>query len=194
MGPENEGIYDAQSINRSAFRYYRRLRRVESYVEQNYSHPITLGDAARVACLERKYFSAFFRDKTGICFRDWLACLRVIRAAELMRQINHTITQVAGPHLAVEVARDGAAVLAEAPYNHALASRACAHKAASMSPPKTSGFSGSYRVSRRSSRFAGPAGLAGKARGPGGQRPRSPLQRSEYPVPGGGFQTTCPFA
>lgn len=94
-GPENEGIYDAQYINRSAFRYYRRLRRVESYVEQNYSHPITLGDAARVACLERKYFSAFFRDKTGIRFRDWLACVRVIRAAELMRQNDHTITQVA---------------------------------------------------------------------------------------------------
>lgn len=82
-------------INRSAFRYYTRLSRVESYVEQNYGHPISLGDAARVACLERKYFSAFFRDKTGICFRDWLAQIRVIRATYLMRQTNHSITHVA---------------------------------------------------------------------------------------------------
>ena len=118
--------------------------------------------------------------------------MRVIRAAELMRQINHTITQVAGPHLAVEVARDGAAVLAEAPYNHALASRACAQKAASMSPPKTSGFSGSYRVSRRSSRFAGPGGLAGRhadqeisalARHPNGRNIRFPVAASKRRAP-----------
>ena len=94
-GPENGKKFAAQYINRPAFGYYRRLCRVKSYVEQNYSLPITLGDAASVACLERKYFSAFFRDKTGVCFRDWLAHVRVARAAELMRHNNHTITNVA---------------------------------------------------------------------------------------------------
>ncbi len=94
-GPENGNYFSVQYINRPAFGYYRRLRRVKSYVEQNYSLPITLGDAARVACLERKYFSAFFRDKTGVCFRDWLAHVRVTRAAELMRHNNHTITNIA---------------------------------------------------------------------------------------------------
>ncbi len=86
-----------------------------------------------------------------------------------------------------------AAVLASLGGNMGdVASRACAQKAASMSPPKTSGFSGSYRVSRRSSRFAGPGGLAGRhadqeisalARHPNGRNIRFPVAASKRRAP-----------
>jgi len=88
-------IFDPGRINTEAFDYYRRLRRVRKLVEEHYDEQIPLDRAAGVACLERKYFSAFFRSKTGVCFRDWLAYQRSLRAAELMRRTNVSTLHVA---------------------------------------------------------------------------------------------------
>jgi len=52
-------------------------------------------DAARLANLEVKYFSAYFHAKTGLCFRDWLAGVRVGRAEEMIRRRDESITDVA---------------------------------------------------------------------------------------------------
>ena len=81
-------------INSSAFTYYARLARVRQYVEAHYSEDLTLAEAAGVAGLEPKYFSTFFHDKTGVCFKDWLRELRVEKALGLMRSRNYSITQV----------------------------------------------------------------------------------------------------
>lgn len=90
IGPEAvEGVYSA------AFAYYARLERVRTYIEQNLSDRISLKTAARIAGLEEKYFSAFFRAKTGICFKQWLTRLRVSYAAEMMASRDHSITNVA---------------------------------------------------------------------------------------------------
>ncbi len=80
--------------NQIAFNYYSRLSRVKHYVDQHFSEDISLQKAARVAALEEKYFSAFFRKKTGICFRQWLAELRVNKAIEIIRQNDASITDV----------------------------------------------------------------------------------------------------
>ena len=82
-------------INDSVFDYYKRLQRVRRYVDRNHCEPISLADAADVAAMEKKSFSAFFRTKTGVCFRDWLADIRVAHAVELMQTRNLTITAVA---------------------------------------------------------------------------------------------------
>ena len=45
--------------------------------------------------MEPRYFSKFFHDKAGICFKDWLASVRVARAKEMMAASNVTIAQTA---------------------------------------------------------------------------------------------------
>lgn len=77
-----------------AFSYYRRLRGVRRFVLEHYAEPIALEDAARVAAMERTSFSAFFHRATGLCFRDWLAAIRVIRAMELMAASNLPVREV----------------------------------------------------------------------------------------------------
>jgi AraC-like DNA-binding protein len=72
-------------LNETALMYYPRLRAVREYVHAHLTNHISLADASRVAGLERKYFSAYFRAKVGISFSRWLGTLRIARAKELMR-------------------------------------------------------------------------------------------------------------
>jgi AraC-like DNA-binding protein len=88
-------MFDSRQINEEAFQYYARLDRVKEYIEQNYSEHISLGQAATVAGVERKYFSAFFHQKVGVRFRDWLMWVRVNRAKRLMVSKNYSITHIA---------------------------------------------------------------------------------------------------
>ncbi len=78
-----------------SFSYYPQLHRVRRYVEDHLNEPITLRDAARVACLEYKYFSSFFRNKVNITFAEWLRVKRVMRSAELFRIHDITVCQAA---------------------------------------------------------------------------------------------------
>ena len=78
-----------------AFAYYPRLARVREWVEGNLSEEITLGDAARVACLERKYFSTYFRSKVGVPFSSWLVHRRVRRATAILASRDCSIAEVA---------------------------------------------------------------------------------------------------
>lgn len=87
-------MFDAKEVREEAFSYYRRLARVEKLVERHFAERITLRRAAGVACLETRYFSTFFRSKTGVCFRDWLAYKRSVLAGELMGRDNISITEV----------------------------------------------------------------------------------------------------
>lgn len=79
----------------SAFGYYPALQRVKEYVETNLEEEISLEMAARVAGLEEKYFSAFFRRRTGVGFKAWLTELRIQRAKDMLRERDHRITSVA---------------------------------------------------------------------------------------------------
>ena len=82
-------------LNHEAFAYYDRLTPVLRYVEANLSKPISLGEAAQAAGLERKYFSAFFRSKVGVPFTEWIRLLRVDRAETLIQHCDDSITRVA---------------------------------------------------------------------------------------------------
>jgi len=81
-------------VNQEAFVYYERLGRVRRYTLNHYTEPITLGDAARVAAMERTSFSTFFHSKTGVCFHHWLAAVRVANAMSLMASGNLTVREV----------------------------------------------------------------------------------------------------
>lgn len=80
-------------INTDAFEYYRRLNKVKLHVEANFCSKFSLEDAANVAGLEKKYFSSFFKSKTGICFKDWVASIRVKQAQAMMMRQNYSVTE-----------------------------------------------------------------------------------------------------
>ncbi len=86
---------DRRRPDRSPFRYYERLDRVAGYIRVNLSHPISLTEAARVASLEPKYFSVYFKKRVGLCFRDWLFTLRIEQAKKLIASRDLSITDVA---------------------------------------------------------------------------------------------------
>lgn len=86
---------DPSRINSAAFDYYPPLRRVKRFVDKNYSEDLPLSRVARVAGLERSYFSTFFHLKTGVCYRDWLSYKRVVLAARLLAESDHSITNTA---------------------------------------------------------------------------------------------------
>lgn len=76
-----------------AFEYYRRIRKVKDYIETSDLSRVSLSDAAELAGLEKKYFSRFFKDKTGICFRDWIARIRIKRSQTMLMERDYTVTE-----------------------------------------------------------------------------------------------------
>ena len=93
--PARAFTLELKKVNEAAFNYYGQLRKVQEYVTQNYSEEIPLGKAARIAAMERTYFSTFFHSKVGVTFSSWLQYLRVRKAMELMKSGDHSITDVA---------------------------------------------------------------------------------------------------
>ena len=83
-----------EKLNDAAFEYYSRLRRVKDYVEQHLSDDLSLKRAASIAGVGEKYFSTFFHAKTGVCYRDWVASVRVQRAMQIFEATNHPVIGV----------------------------------------------------------------------------------------------------
>jgi two-component system, response regulator YesN len=84
-----------RTINIRAFEYYSSLARIRHYIDVNYSEDISLNKIAEVAAMEASYFSAFFRRKVGISFRDWLRHVRIQKAVKLLESANYSISAVA---------------------------------------------------------------------------------------------------
>ncbi len=84
-----------ERFNQGAFSYYDHLTPVLQFVNVHLSKPISLDAAAKLAGLERKYFSAFFHSKVGITFTEWIRILRVRRSMELMRAHDDSIPRIA---------------------------------------------------------------------------------------------------
>ena len=75
--------------------YYSKLTRVKIYVEENLSEKFDLGQLAEIAGLEKKYFSTYFRKKTGVRVMEWVNAIRVNRSIQLMRTYDDSITNIA---------------------------------------------------------------------------------------------------
>lgn len=88
-------MLENRAPNEAAFQYYAKLGKVKRYVDQRYFEYISLENAAQIACLEKKYFSAFFHAKTGVRFKEWLNSVRIAHAIELMKVNNNTIVHIA---------------------------------------------------------------------------------------------------
>jgi len=88
-------VSEHNGTNGEVFDYYPRLNRLRQYVEQSYSEPISLENAAQIAALESSYFSTYFRAKVGITFTNWLRQVRIEKAMELMKAGDFSITHIA---------------------------------------------------------------------------------------------------
>lgn len=86
---------EPRTTTRDPFRYYRKLQRVKEHVENNLAADLSLEKAAAVAGLQKKYFSTFFHERTGVRYRDWVSSLRVRAAQVMLSNANHSITHVA---------------------------------------------------------------------------------------------------
>lgn len=62
-----------------------KIQKVTHYINQNFHQPITLRDAAKMACLEDTYFSKQFKAFTGFGFLDYLTQIRLQEAQQLLR-------------------------------------------------------------------------------------------------------------
>jgi len=90
----SEPQFDPRNINERAFLYYTRLQRIQRFVKANPEEKISLREAARVSGISEGYFSSFFHQKVGVCFKDWRAHTQVQHAIRLMKAHNNTITAI----------------------------------------------------------------------------------------------------
>lgn len=80
---------------RSERAYSAGVRRALDLIEDRYSEPITLADAARAAAYSRCHFSKIFKEQLGTCFVNYLGRVRIRRAAELLARTEMPVTSVA---------------------------------------------------------------------------------------------------
>lgn len=70
------------------------LQPVLRYMQENLHKNITLEDLAAAAHLEKSYFSRKFKRVSGCSPMEYLRCLRLDKAKELLRYSDLTVTQV----------------------------------------------------------------------------------------------------
>ena len=72
-----------------------RLLRVEAYVLANPEARLSFAQAAALARLHPKYFSAYFKRQLGISFSSWLRKVRAGRALLLLRDTDLPVEVIA---------------------------------------------------------------------------------------------------
>lgn len=86
-------MIDLEHINAVITRYAR-LNRVRTYAVENIHRSICVKDMAEIAYLETKYFSTYFKKKTGARVTDWVRALRIQKAVWLLCKSDRSISEV----------------------------------------------------------------------------------------------------
>lgn len=71
------------------------VKNVISYIQLKYSEPIKIGDIAYSLGLNRSYLTRLFKEATGYSLQDYLLTYRMKVAARLIKENNHTISEIA---------------------------------------------------------------------------------------------------
>ena len=71
-----------------------KIQNVAQYINQNFHLPISLHDAAQMACLEDTYFSKQFKAFTGFGFLDYLTQIRLQEAQRLLRTTSLSLSDI----------------------------------------------------------------------------------------------------
>jgi AraC-like DNA-binding protein len=86
-----EQIFSFQGVRHAAA-----LRKVERYLQENYSRKISLKEVAEISGLSAPYFSTIFKEEMGENFSSYLNQLRVERAGCLLRETSQSLSEIAG--------------------------------------------------------------------------------------------------
>lgn len=70
-------------------------RDILTYLEEHYSEPVTLKDAASQAGFSACYFSRYFKRLTGTNFNRYLNLIRISYATDKLSSTNETVTSIA---------------------------------------------------------------------------------------------------
>lgn len=92
---ETPSLFSPPTARPEAFEESWHLNQVSQFIQTNGLRHITLVRCAQVACMERSYFSTYFRERVGITFTEWIRELRMQEARRLMARQNYTISQIA---------------------------------------------------------------------------------------------------
>lgn len=74
---------------------YRLAQDAAKYINENYSHPLTLESMACKYSVTPDYFSKIFKKATGVGFSKYLNATRVSAAQELLSQTSKDVTNIA---------------------------------------------------------------------------------------------------
>lgn len=72
-----------------------KVQQVARYISKNYTEPLTLHDAARLAGLEETYFSRRFKILTGFGFHEYLTQTRLLAAEHLLEKSDLSMVDIA---------------------------------------------------------------------------------------------------
>lgn len=65
------------------------------YIHKNFSESISLQLIADIVYLNRTYFSELFKKETGVNFVEYLNCIRIVKAAELLKKEDISLIKAA---------------------------------------------------------------------------------------------------
>ena len=72
-----------------------KLKKVLSFIRENYASPITLSDMAEKVNMSGKYFCYFFKNMTGKTPNSYLVSYRIERAAQKLLATDESVTEIA---------------------------------------------------------------------------------------------------
>jgi len=72
-----------------------KIQEIARYITNNCSQPISLRDAAAMACMEKTYFSKRFKSLTGFGFQEYLIQTRLNTAEQLLHNSSLSIGEIA---------------------------------------------------------------------------------------------------
>ena len=78
----------------STLPHSRRINKIVQFVEQNYHHKISLEDVGELVGMSASSVSRFFKQRTRHNFWDYLNGFRIDRAAQMMIETEHTISEI----------------------------------------------------------------------------------------------------
>lgn len=78
----------------STLPHSRRINKIVQFVEKNYHHKISLEDIGKLVGMSASSVSRFFKQRTRHNFWDYLNGFRIDRAAQMMIETEHTISEI----------------------------------------------------------------------------------------------------
>lgn len=92
---ENHYLQPVKNIQNENEHQIENLKKVISYIKENYSFPIRLEDLASLVNLNPQYFCRYFKDNLGKTTTEYINELRIEKAAEALLETNRKIITIA---------------------------------------------------------------------------------------------------